>query len=126
MIGTVGPVCPHAPEIRGKHENRQKEEDARHFKPQDAAHALKRLQESAYAAGNSAARLRGNAPGGLFRILDPGRRTCRLLLLPSHCGLRRARQLLARHPPGNTQSRTQDPPNDLWSHSVYDGSSDAG
>jgi len=126
MIGTVGPVRPHAPEIRGKHQNRQKEENARHFKPQDATHALKRLQESAYAAGDSAAGLSGNAPGGLFRILDPGRRTRRLLLLAGHRGLRRTRQLLARHAPGNTQSRAKDPPNDLWSHSVYDGSSDAG
>jgi hypothetical protein len=59
----------------------------------------------------------------LFRILDPGRRTRRLLLLAGHRG---TRQLLARHAPGNTQSRAKDPPNDLWSHSVYDGSSDAG
>ncbi len=126
MIGTVGPVCSHAPEIRGKHQHRQKEEDARHFKPEDATHALKRLQETANAAGDSAARLSGNAPGGLLRILDSGRRTRRLLLLPGHRGLGRARQLLARHAPGNAQSRTKDPPNDLWSHSVYDGSSDAG
>jgi hypothetical protein len=40
--------------------------------------------------------------------------------------LRRARQLLACHAPGDAQSRAQDAPNDLWFHSVYDGSSDAG
>ncbi len=61
MIGPVSPARSHAPEIRAEHQDRQKKENTRHFEPQDAADPSKRLQESAYAARDSAAHLRGGA-----------------------------------------------------------------
>ena len=126
MIGTVCPARPHPPEIRAKHCNGQKKEDARHFKPQNAADPPEWPQKAAHTAGDSATDLNRSAAGGLCRILHFDHRIRSLLMLRGHRGLRCARQLLACHSSGDAHPGPKHASDNQWSHSVYDGSSDAG
>ena len=137
MIGSVRPTGPHAPKIRRKYDYGQKKEDTGDLKPDNSADAPEGAQKAAYATGNATAGLNG-LPGGPGSCLAlDGRRRIRLnlrrgLLLDLRWGLLprggscRRRQPLAGHLAGDAQSRAKNPSNFLWSHSVYDGSSDAG
>jgi hypothetical protein len=53
VIGSMQKACPDAPEGRRKDDHGQEEEDARDFKPHNAAYAAKGAQEAADAAGDS-------------------------------------------------------------------------
>lgn len=129
MVWAVRPACSHAPQVRGKDDHRQEEEDARHLEPDDAADAPKRPQEPADALGDGFSRRNNGASRSRSGILNGIRGWSRLsgdLPLGRRCGLPRASQLLPRHAPRDAQPDTQGSPNGLWSHSVYDGSSDPG
>lgn len=136
VFGPVSPTSPHAPKVRGKHNYRQQEEHPGDFKPQDAAHAPERTKKSAQTASDASAGLNGFS-GRLSRLLAQYSRVHSrlglrrdLLLGLRWClcdgGLCRGRQPFAGHLSGDAQPRAQHPANDLCSHSVYDGSSDAG
>jgi hypothetical protein len=127
MIGPLRPTGPHAPKVWSKYDYRQKKEDAGDFKPQDAAHTLEGAQKAANAASDTPTGL-SDFSGRLRRHLGPG---CRIrgrlgLGLGSRSRFHRSFEALARHLAGDAKSGAEDTPNGLWSHSVYDGSSDAG
>lgn len=126
MVGAVGPAGPHAPKVWRKDDHRQKEEDARDFEPQDAAHAPEGAQKAAYATRHASAGLGVGTFRRLSCRLDPRCRARIRLGLLRGGGLCRGRQALASYAAGNTQSCAKDAADCLWSHSVYDGSSDAG
>jgi len=115
---------PHAPPDEDWH--KEQKEDSRHFEPHDAAHAAERTQKSPNPARDIAA----FPSGGLSRRLSHGpapicRVHNRLWPGPGR-GLIAACKPLAHHAAANAQPRSKNPSNGLWSHSVYDGSSDAG
>jgi hypothetical protein len=127
VIGAVSPTGSHAPQVWGKHNDRQKEEDAGNFEPQNAADPAKGAQKAAHAAGDSS--LPGLARGlpDSFSSMLLGVACGRLGLERLRGGgLRGSRQPLARHLAGNAQSRTENAAYSLRSHTIYDGSSDAG
>ena len=130
MIGPVRPTGPHSPQIRAKDDYRQKEEHAGNFEPNDAANPTEGAEETANATGNATA----GPDSGLSGSLDAIRCVCNGLglslglisSLPRRGGFCRSRQALPRHLAGNPQSRAKNAANKLSSHTVYDGSSDAG
>jgi len=130
MIGPVRPTCPHTPQIRAKDDYRQKEENAGNFEPDDAADAPEGTEKTAYAADNASTCLSGGPPCGFdsIRCVSNGLGLSRGLIgsLPRGSGFCGSRKPFARHFAGNAQSRTKNTANKLSSHTVYDGSSDAG
>jgi hypothetical protein len=133
MIGPMSPTGPHAPEIWRKNDDRQKEKDTGNFKPQNSPHAPERTKKAPHSARDASACL-GGIPGRLGNRLASNCRVCsRLRLGPDLLrdrgrgdGLHGGRKPLACHLAGDAQSRAKDAANHLCSHSVYDGSSDAG
>lgn len=59
VVGAVEPTGSGAPECRRKDHHRQKEEDPRHLKPENAANPLKRPQKAANAAHDPSRRAAG-------------------------------------------------------------------
>ena len=134
VIGAVRPTGPHAPEIRRKNDHRQQEEDACHFEPNDAAHASEGSKKAAHAACHASTRFHGCSRGVLRSRLNANCRICNRLslryvlrlVLRRHRRFHRSGHSLAHHFAGDAQPGAKDASNDLRSHSVYDGSSDAG
>jgi hypothetical protein len=124
MIGPVRPTGPHPPKVWRKDDDRQKEEDAGDFEPQDAAYSPEGAQKATHAASDTAAALNGSSPHRLSCRLAPNCRVRNRLCCRG--GLCAAHNLLAYHAADDTQPCSKYPANDLWSHYVYDGSSDAG
>ncbi len=134
VIGAVSPTGSHAPEIGGKHNYGQEKEYARNFKPQHAAHPPEWTQKAADAARDASAGLGSGSCSRLYPI-DGARNRLGLkrglglrprLGVFGGSGLSCGCQPFAGHLPGDAQSGAEDAANDLWSHSVYDGSSDPG
>ena len=127
MVWSLRPTGPHAPEIWRENDHRQKEEDAGDFKPQDAAYALEGAQKAANAPSYTPTGL-NDFSSRLRRHLDPGCRIRNRLGLGLRCRgrLHGSFEALARHLAGDAKPGAEDAANGLWSHSVYDGSSDAG
>jgi hypothetical protein len=123
VIGTVGPTGPHAPKVWGKDDYRQQKEDSGYLEPDNAAHAAEGAQKAAHAARNAAAGLPDRLPGSPASNVGSCDRLC---LRRAGCGLCAARQVLACNAARNAQSNAQGAAYSLRSHSVYDGSSDAG
>jgi len=119
VVGAVRVAGPAAPQDGREDNHGQEEEDARHFQPQDAAHAAKGAQESTDAARYAPAGL-ARLPGGVpARLASPG--SCW-----SRCsGLGRAGDVLSNDPSAYPQPDTQGPAYGLRFHSVYDGISDS-
>ena len=130
MIGALRPTSPHPPQIRAKDDYRQKEEDAGHLEPNDAANAPEGAKKTAHAAGNSSAGPSSNLSGSFdaIRCVRKGLRLRRGFIrgLARRGGFCRGGKPLASHLPHDAQSRAKDPANKLSSHTVYDGSSDVG
>lgn len=126
MVGAMSPTGPQAPEIRSKDDYRQKEENTCDFKPNFAANAPEGAQKATDTTRHASAGLDGGLPGGPRPNRSVGKRLGLRLGRLRDGGLCRGRQALASHAAGNAQSRTQDAANCLWSHSIYDGSSDVG
>jgi hypothetical protein len=126
VVGAVRPTGSHAPEVWSKDNHRQKEKDARDFEPDNAANAPEGAQKATDATRHASAGLDGGLPGGLDPNCRVRKRLGLMLGLLRGCGLCRGRQALASHAAGNTQSRAKDAADCLWSHSIYDGSSDVG
>lgn len=122
MVGTLEPTGPYTPEGGSKDDDRQEEENAGDFKPEDAAYAAEGAQETAYAACDAA--------GSLASHL-----TCRAVLYSCGCGglwsglasrsLGAGRYLLAGDAPGDTQADSESATDGVGFHTVYDGSSAA-
>ena len=115
MVGPLrdaGSVHPKSP---GKDDREEEEEDARNFQPDDSAHAAKGTQEAAHPACNIPGRLAGSLTGGarLGGVLGRG-----LAGRGARRGLCAGGHALARHAPGHTQPRAQNPPDGLRFHSV--------
>ncbi len=134
VVGPVSPTGPHTPKGWTKYDYGQKEEYTGNFKPQNAADAAKGAQKTSHASRDTSAgphRVLLDRPSGRLCLIDSARYRLggglspRLDLLPGR-GVGRACQPLAGYAPRNPQSGTQHASNDLWSHTVYDGSSDAG
>jgi hypothetical protein len=123
VIGTVRPTRTHAPKVWGKSDYRQKEEGPGDFKPHDAADAAKRAKEASYPPGNTGACLAADPPCRLRGRADTNWRI--------YNGLRGRRGALAgRQPLRHDAARdayadAQSASNRLWSHPIYDGSSDS-
>lgn len=129
MIRPVGPAGSHAPKVWSEDDDGQKEEDACNLKPQNAAHTPKGTQKASDAASNAPAGLGGGSPRRLYAIDGArnhlgSRLDTRLALLRGAGG--RAGKPFTGHAPRNAESGAKDAANGLWSHTVYDGSSDAG
>ena len=121
MIGSMRPAGLGVPDRGTKNEYGQKKEDARNFKPQLAADATERPQETTHAASQaarsqagSAARLPSN--GGPIHTLN-GRRTPRRLGADACALLGAPRQPLPGHAPCNTHADPQYPADGLRFHS---------
>jgi hypothetical protein len=130
MIWALRPTRTHAPQIRAKDDYRQKEENAGNFEPDDAANAPEGTEKAAHSAGNASAGSSGSLPCGskAARCIHNG---LGLRLGLKWSLLRRSvlcsgRKPLACHLASDAQPRAKDPANKLSSHTVYDGSSDAG
>jgi len=133
VIGTGSPTGSHAPQVWCKDDDRQKEKDAGHFKPDNSAHAPEGTQKPAHAARHSA-RVNRRPPRRLSGPLAPNCRVSSRLGIGRDSnlgwlrgsGLRRGRQVLTGDASGDAQACAKHAANLLWFHSVYDGSSDAG
>jgi hypothetical protein len=126
VVGAVGPTGSHAPKIRSKDNYRQKEKDARDFEPDNAANAPEGAQKAADATGHPSAGLAAGLPGRPGPNCRVRKRLGMRLGLLCGCGFCRGRHALASHAARNTQSRAKDAADCLWSHSIYDGSSEVG
>jgi hypothetical protein len=127
----VGVAQARTPKHGRERQHKDEKEDASNFKPQNAAHSLKRAQESRHAAANATRRSYGSLAGRLpsrpffSRQVDGGRlrrnarrrRADRALDAPSNALPDDA----SRDPQADADSTSDGP----WSHSDYDGSSDA-
>jgi hypothetical protein len=123
VVGAAKPTGANAPKRRGKNQHRQQEEDARDFKPQDAANAAEGAQKAANSAcKSSAGPARSSArSAGFFGGKDrlPGRGGTGRCLCPSGYPF-------AGNASGNSEPDAQHTPYGLRFHPDYDGSSDAG
>jgi hypothetical protein len=126
MLGAMSPTGPHAPEVWSKDDYRQKEKNAHDLEPDDAANAPEGAQKATDATRHASAGLDGGLPGGLHPNCCVRKRLGLRLGLLRGGGLCRGRQALASHAAGNAQSCAKDAADCLWSHSIYDGSSDVG
>jgi hypothetical protein len=111
VIGPLRPIGSHTPKRGSKDCRRQKEKDAHHLQPYDAAHAAKGTQKSAHSARHDLGRSSRHASAytGVARCLS----SRRIFTGPSVGG-----HALASHTPGNSQPNAQSSPNLLRSHSV--------
>ena len=129
MIGSMRPTGPHAPEIGRKDDNRQQKKDAGDFKPQYPAYAHEGAEKSTETAGDSTAGLSDGGPGLPAAICCAGNRLGLGLgwsgSVARGGGLGSSRKPLAGHFACDPESASQDASNELSSHSIYDGSSDA-
>ena len=129
MIGALRPARPHAPKIRTKDNYWQKEEHTGNFEPNDAAHATEGAKKTAQAAGDAPTGLGSGLPGGLDSICcvrnGLGLRLGLKGNLPRGGGFHRSGNPLAGHLARDAQSCAKDTANNLSSHTVYDGSSEA-
>jgi hypothetical protein len=126
VIGSVGPTRTHSPKIWRKSDDGEKEEDPGNFEPNDSTNSAKGTQEAAHTAGYASAGLGCGTPRRPTRA--PSTNLCvysGLRRAPSS-GLRASREPLSHDSSGDAHSDSQGPADGLWSHSVYDGNSDAG
>jgi hypothetical protein len=100
----------------GEDYDKEEEEDAGDFKPEDAAYAAEGLKEAAYAPAQAARSLAGHFAGGAGRGLRGG-------LIGR--GLGSGCYALAGNAAGYAKASAESAAYDLRFHSVYDGSSDA-
>lgn len=125
----IRPMCPtgsHAPQIWRKHDDRQKEEDSGDLKPHDAANTAKGFEKAAHATGHSATGLGHGSPRSTARGSGVNLIVYRVLRGTGWSGVHTGGKPLAYDTACNPRTDSQSPANSLWSHSVYDGSSDAG
>jgi hypothetical protein len=126
VIRSVDPTGAHAPKIWRKNDDGEKEEEPRNFEPDYSANAAKRAKESTHSAGDSSTGLvchSADHSAGIartnFRVYSGLRRI--------HGGRAGARgESLPGNTSGDSYSDSKGPANGLWSHPIYDGSSDAG
>ena len=126
VIRAVGPTRAHAPKVRRKSDDGEKEENSGDFEPNDSADAAKGSQEPTDTTGDASAGL----------VCDPADRPTYVpsMNLRVYSGLRRmhsgrllaGRESLADNSSGDAYSDSQGTADGLWSHPIYDGSSDAG
>jgi hypothetical protein len=126
VIRSVDPTGAHAPKIWRKNDDGEKEEEPCNFEPDDSANASKGAQEPTHAADNRSAGLVCHSAGNSPRIARTNFRV--------YSGLRRINgsrtgargESLSGNTSGDSYSDSQGPADGLWSHPIYDGSSDAG
>ena len=95
MLGSMSPVCTHAPQVGSESDYRQQKKDARNLKPDNAPYAPKRTEKTADTFGNSS----GLNTRPCFAGLN--RRVRKVLRLHAS-GLRRFCQVLSHHSASNT------------------------
>jgi hypothetical protein len=126
VIRAVGPTRAHAPEIWRKSDDGEKEEDPGNFEPNDSTNAAKGTQKAAHTAGDASARLDCGVPRRSTRVPSTNLRVYNGLRRSPSSGLRAGREPLSHDSSGDAYSDSEGPADGLWSHSVYDGNSDAG
>lgn len=124
VIRTMSPTRPHAPEIGRERDHREEKESAGNLQPQDASYAPKRAQKTAQAAGHASTGLSACADR-LPRLLRMNSSTHNGLRAGGRSGIRTFRKPLTHHSAGNPHADSQDASDRLWSHPIYDGSSDS-
>jgi hypothetical protein len=123
VIGTVRPVRPHAPKVWGESDYGQKEECPGDLKPYDTADAAKRAEEAPHPSGYAGARLPADPPCSLRRRADLNWRIYNGLR--GNRGALAGRQSLPHDTARDAYADAQGSSNRLWSHPIYDGSSDS-
>jgi hypothetical protein len=132
VIRPVGPARPHAPKVWGERNYWQQEKRPGNLQPQDAADAAKGPEKSAHSPRDGRAALRVYSGRRLPRVIDmdSGRAknsTIDRSLRPGRSGtLRPGRQPLSHHAARDAYADSENASNSLWSHPIYDGSSDSG
>jgi hypothetical protein len=126
VIRAVGPTRAHAPKIWRKSDDREKEEDPGNFEPNDSTNAAKGTQKAAHTASDPSARLDCGMPRRPARAPSTNLRVYSGLRRAPSSGLRASREPLSHDSSGDAYSDSEGPADGLWSHSVYDGNSDAG
>jgi hypothetical protein len=124
VVGTGGPAQAGSPDGWRKHHNRQQEESAGNFEPQDAAHSPEWPEQAANALRHTAAGLSNSSPGlrGLPAAGNLNTSACSHLRSGWRgCG---GSDALPCHASGYPDSDAQHPPDVFRLHSVYDGNSD--
>lgn len=124
VIRTMGPTRTHAPEIGSEGNHGQEKEGARNLEPQDAPDAAERPQKTADAPGHIRAGLRARADR-LPRVLHMNSSVDSGLRAGGRSGIRTFGKPFTHHATGDSHADSQDPSNRLWSHPIYDGSSDS-
>ena len=124
VIRTMGPAHPHAPKTGSERDYWQKKESARDLEPQNASDSAKWPQESAEATSDACAGLTSQA-NSLPRILRMNSRVDNGLRPGRRSGVRIFCKPLSHHATRDTYADSQDASNRLWSHPIYDGSSDS-
>ena len=126
VIRSMEPTGAHAPKIWRKRDDGEKEEDPGNFKPNDSTHAPKGAQEPTHTSGNTSAGLVCHAADHSTRIPSTNLRVYSGLRRIQGGRLRAGRQSLSNNTSGDSYSDSQGTADGLWSHPIYDGSSDAG
>ncbi len=126
VIRSVEPTRAHAPKIWRKCDDREQEEDPGNFEPNDSTNASKGSQEPTHTSGNTSAGLVCHAADHSTRISSTNPRVYSGLRWIDGGRLRAGRESLSNNTSGDSYSDSQGTADGLWSHPIYDGSSDAG
>jgi len=126
VVRSMDPTRAHAPKIWRKCDDGEKEEDPGNFEPNDSTHAPKGAQEPTHTAGNTSAGLVCYAADRSTRIPNTNLRVYSGLRRIHGGRLRAGRESLSNNTSGDSYSDSQGTADGLWSHPIYDGSSDAG